>query len=94
MSDQKTFTDTVYLKRDISTGIYIISNFDATDSKTFIDAGKQDVTFILPNDLDIKDKLIKKLEDKKREILAKNHMEVKDIDEQIAKLLCIESKSE
>lgn len=52
----------------------------------------QNVTINLPKELDLKEKLLESLESEKSRLLADTHMKVKEIQEQINELLCLEYK--
>jgi len=73
-------------------------NYRNRDFSTFSDdeilLGTQKVKFNIPQNVDIKGKAIEGLEDQKSKLLAKHHMELKDVQDKIDNLLAIEYKPE
>lgn len=74
-------------------GEVIVLTFDPSMSDGYILVGTIEAEFDLSSfDSDVTDKRVELLESKKVKILARAHMKVKEIDEQIQSLKAIENK--
>ena len=60
----------------------------------FIEEIKIDVPFKTKGTIDIKSGLIEVLGKKKKDIIARNHMELKEVEDKLNELLCIEYNTE
>jgi len=83
-----TKIQTVYMNYDVKNKIFFVTPY-LTKSKDFLLIDEKEVCFDIPSDDLLKTKSIEALKEKKKEIQAAAHIELKEIDERIETLLCI-----
>lgn len=93
----KTITQKMYVHLRISgygAGNFFCGQCDISeDDQDLILIATQDVTFNLPQNIDVKGKVIESLKAEKEKIQVVTHMKIKDIQDKIDNLLAIEYKS-
>lgn len=75
-------------------GSLVFADYDASKyDKDQILIAKQNVTFNIPQNIDVKGQVIASLEEEKEKIQAETHMKLKAVQDKIDNLLAIEYKS-
>ena len=90
----KTITKEIFIHVDTEAyhgPKFYCTDYDASDGmQCYVLLGTQEVTFKIPQNIDIKGEVIKGLENDKEKIQADTHMKLKDIQDKIDNLLAIE----